>query len=92
MPIDLSRLDEFDPMGVPTVQELLAEIDAWENGKGGIKEEEGEAGEEKLQDWQKTSLRPYVEVFRSHVNAVLRDEGAERKRGRQQEGGEGMEF
>lgn len=89
MPIDVRKVEEFDPMGVPTVQDLLAEIDAWE-GKG-AKEEVEEDGEERLQDWQKTSLRPYVELFRTHVAAVLKDEGVDRKRGRE-EGGDGMEF
>lgn len=74
-------------MEVPTVQQLLAEIDEWET-KG---KEEKEEDEEKLQDWQKTSLRPFVELFRTHVAAVLKDEGVEKKRGRE-EAGEGMEF
>ena len=89
VPIDIRKVEEFDPMAVPTVQELLAEIDAWEDqGKAEAGEE---ASADKLLDWQKTSLRPYVELFRSHVNAVLKDEGVERKRGREEEG-EGMEF
>lgn len=90
VPIDISKVDEFDPLAVPTVHQLLAEIDDWEANRANA-EADGEDGAEKLQDWQKTSLRPYVETFRAHVNAVLRDEGAERKRGRE-DGGEGMEF
>lgn len=34
VPIDTRRLDEFDPLGVPTVQGLLAEIDSWTGGCG----------------------------------------------------------
>lgn len=37
VPIDSRKPEDFDPMAVPTVTELLAEIDAWEkeNGNGG---------------------------------------------------------
>ncbi|KAI0404106.1 prim-pol domain-containing protein [Xylaria palmicola] len=79
VPIDTARLDEFDPTAVPTVQELLAEIDSWkaggEDGEGEGEEGEGKGNEGKeLADWEKTSLRPYVEQFRSFVLALMRDE------------------
>jgi len=87
VPIDVKRVEEFDPMAVPTVQELLAEIDAWkdENGKG---EDDGGSQEEgkKLQDWQKTRLRPYVEYFRKFVDGLVKEEMAATKRGRDEEG------
>lgn len=37
VPIDSQRPEDFDPMAVPTVTELLTEIDVWEkeNGSGG---------------------------------------------------------
>ncbi|KAF1356265.1 DNA primase small subunit [Delphinella strobiligena] len=89
VPIDMRKVEDFRPMEVPTVQRLLAEIDEWETK--GREEKEKADDEEKLQDWQKTSLRPFVEFFRSHVGAVLKDEGVEKKRGRE-EAGEGMEF
>lgn len=67
VPIDTGALEEFDPLGVPTVQGLLQEIDAWQ-----------ETGEENsgrsIQDWEKTSLKPYVEQFRSFVLALMKDE------------------
>ena len=66
VPIDTDNLDDFDPLGVPTVQELLQEIDTWNE------KEDGEA--KSLQDWEKTSLRPYVEHFRSFVLALLKGE------------------
>ncbi|KAI0432421.1 prim-pol domain-containing protein [Xylaria sp. FL1042] len=69
VPIDTSKLDEFDPTAVPTVQELLGEIDNW------IKEEDAPSGDGKaLADWEKTSLKPYVEYFRAFVLALMRDE------------------
>lgn len=78
VPIDTRNLAEFDPLGVPTVQGLLAEIDAW---KG---DEEGEeAGGKGVADWEKTSLKPFIEQFRSFVNGLIRDEkdvGVKRER------------
>lgn len=86
VPIDLKRLGKFDPLGVPTVTELLGEIDAWdaESGRNG----ESEEGK-KVQDYEKTSLKPYVEYFKSYVAGILRDErGVKRER----EDGDAMEF
>ena len=81
VPIDLAKLDDFDPEAVPTVTELLAEIDAW-------KGDEGEEGN-KISDYEKTSLKPYVELFKTHVAGLLRDErGVKRER----EEGDPMEF
>ncbi|KAL1310946.1 hypothetical protein AAFC00_001169 [Neodothiora populina] len=88
VPIDMSKVEDFDPFSVPTVHELLAEIDQWEKTAAG---QDSSEQREKIQDWQKTSLKPYVEVFRNHVNAVLKDEVVEKKRGREEEA-EGMEF
>lgn len=82
MPIDTRRCEDFDPLGVPTVTRLLGEIDEWEG------EEEGGKS---IQDWEKTSLKPYVEYFRSFVLAVMKD-GKEVKVKREREEAEGMEF
>lgn len=73
VPIDTKALEDFDPLGVPTVQSLLAEIDAW---KG---REDGEEGDDKskvnVADWEKTSLKPYVDQFRTFVSGIIKDEG-----------------
>ncbi|UKZ66984.1 uncharacterized protein TrAtP1_008148 [Trichoderma atroviride] len=73
VPIDTRALEDFDPLGVPTVQSLLAEIDAWKGG------EEGEEGDDKskvnIADWEKTSLKPYVDQFRTFVSGIIKDEG-----------------
>jgi DNA primase small subunit len=68
VPIDSRHLENFDPLSVPTVTELLGEIDAWEAPADG--ESEGKS----IQDWEKTSLKPYVDYFRTFVTALMRDE------------------
>ena len=90
VPIDTRQLKTFDPLGVPTVTELLGEIDRW------CDPSEGEGGEGKsTQDWEKTSLKPYVDYFRSFVVALMRDEkGVKVKREREETAlrAEEMEF
>jgi DNA primase small subunit len=90
VPIDTRQLEAFDPLGVPTVTELLGQIDQWQNPS------DGEAGEGKsIQDWEKTSLKPYVDYFRSFVVALIRDEkGVKIKREREETApsAEAMEF
>ena len=89
MPIDLKRLEKFDPLGVPTVTELLGEIDAWDSAGRKDDGDEEDAGVKKLQDYEKTSLKPYIEYFRAHVAALLKDEqGVKRAR----EDGDPMEY
>lgn len=85
VPIDVKRLEEFNPLAVPTVQELLVEIDAWKK-----EEEEGEEDTKKpVADWEKTSLKPYIEQFRHFVNGIMKDERGPVKRERE---GDSMEF
>ncbi|KAI2603384.1 prim-pol domain-containing protein [Hypoxylon fragiforme] len=93
VPIDTRKLEDFDPLSVPTVQGLADEIDSFSNIKN-EDHEGGVAGEEKgknLQDWEKTSLKPYVDYFRNFVVALMRDE-KEPKVKREREEGESMEF
>ncbi|ORY07553.1 DNA primase small subunit [Clohesyomyces aquaticus] len=84
VPIDTRKVEEFDPLGVPTVTQLLTEIDEWEG-------EEGKDGGKKLQDWEKTNLKPYVEFFRTFVAGLLKEEKGGVKRERE-DGGDAMEF
>jgi len=86
VPINTKKCEEFDPLGVPTVAELLEEVDAWSS--------DGNAEESKpLQDWEKTSLKPYIDYFRSFVAGLIKDEaGVSVKRERHENGVDGMEF
>jgi DNA primase small subunit len=70
VPINTNELEDFDPLGVPTVQGLLQEIDAWKEDE----EAETAAAGNPLQDWEKTSLKPYVEQFRTFVSRLMKDE------------------
>lgn len=67
VPIDTKALEDFDPLGVPTVQGLLAEIDAW---KGDSEDDKTKT----IADWEKTSLKPYIDQFRLFVNGIMKDE------------------
>lgn len=83
VPIDTRRLDEFSPLEVPTIQGLIREIDEW-------KEPEVKS-EKPVHDWEKTSLKPYIEYFRGFVNAMMKGERGDGKvkRERGEEEGDG---
>lgn len=85
VPIDMRSLEDFDPFTVPTVTQLLSEIDDWETKKGADMSDDEKA---KVQDWQKTSLKPYIEYFRGHVQNLIKEE-SKGKRGREDDS---MEF
>lgn len=70
VPIDLKVLEDFDPLTVPTVQALLAEIDAWKD------ESDGDESKTTTADWEKTSLKPYIDRFRLFINGLMKDEQA----------------
>ena len=83
VPIDTSALEDFDPISVPTVQSLLGEIDAW-------KPDDEDEKAQSLPDWEKTSLKPFVEYFRLFVHGIMKDEMDVRVKREREE--ESMEF
>lgn len=89
VPIDTRRLDRFDPLAVPTVQGLLQEIDAWQ--PAATTAAAAAADVKPPQDWEKTSLRPYIEQFRSFVLALMRDENDVKVK-REREEAQGLDF
>lgn len=109
VPIDGRKAEQFDPLSVPTVSQLLSEIDAWDSAhptgsagaEGGVDAESSAPndsdarGGRKLQDYEKTSLKPYIDYFRSFIAGLLKEERSG-KRERNDEGSEvkseGMEF
>ncbi|KAF8492514.1 prim-pol domain-containing protein [Gautieria morchelliformis] len=52
VPVDPARVHEFDPEGVPTVGQLLRELD-----------DAGVDGQQHHSDWEKTSMKPYVDML-----------------------------
>ncbi|KAI9791805.1 MAG: hypothetical protein M1833_001329 [Piccolia ochrophora] len=88
VPIDTRKLEQFDPLGVPTVTELLGEIDAWDDTH---KSNSPANDAKRLQDYEKTSLKPYIEVFRAFAAAVMKDEKGV-KREHESAGSDAMEF
>ncbi|KAG5978803.1 hypothetical protein E4U55_005903 [Claviceps digitariae] len=85
VPIDTKTLDEFDPLAVPTVQGLLSEIDSWRDDVNADGDANADADADadaepdngntrRVPDWEKTSLKPYVDFFRLFVNGIIRDE------------------
>ncbi|KAK0459156.1 prim-pol domain-containing protein [Desarmillaria tabescens] len=64
VPVDPTSIEEFDPEKVPTVGQLLEELNHIEG-----KEESGDSDS----DWQRTSLKPYVEMLDKHVASIMND-------------------
>ncbi|KIJ11183.1 hypothetical protein PAXINDRAFT_164144 [Paxillus involutus ATCC 200175] len=57
VPVDPSNIDLFDPREVPTVAQLLRELDI--AGEGA--------------NWEKTSLKPYVEMLDRHTMGLMEE-------------------
>lgn len=69
VPIDPTTAEVFNPDAVPTVIQLLREIDDW---KETIKTEDGSDGVKlQISDIDKTSLKPYYDYFSRFVKRLL---------------------
>ncbi|KAL8953011.1 MAG: hypothetical protein Q9222_001126 [Ikaeria aurantiellina] len=86
VPIDTKRVEKFYPLAVPTVTELLGQIDEWD---AETKKSEAEDETKRIQDYEKTGLKPYLDFFRNHVGLLLK---AEKGVKREREDGDPMEF
>ena len=78
VPIDTRNLEAFDPLAVPTVTDLLGEIDQWTSPD--------EGGGKSVQDWEKTSLKSYIDYFRTFVAEIIRDEKETKVKREREEG------
>lgn len=66
VPLASADIDSFEPTEVPTVGQLLRELEkARSANKDSFKSEEG--------GWEHTSLRPYVEHFERHCQGIIKD-------------------
>ena len=78
VPVDPRTVDKFDPARVPTVQQLLRELDAASasappTAANGGEAGEGGAGGEHHADWEKTSLKAYVDMLDRHVMGLMEE-------------------
>ncbi|EIN08316.1 prim-pol domain-containing protein [Punctularia strigosozonata HHB-11173 SS5] len=64
VPVDPEKIDEFEPEKVPTVVQLLRELD-----EGMATDADGETGH----DWNRTSLKRYVEMMDDHAKALMNE-------------------
>ncbi|NXM67898.1 PRI1 primase, partial [Serilophus lunatus] len=79
VPLDLQRLDQFDPFAVPTITSLCHELDT--AGSDGEQEDGGETEpKRRARDYKKTSLAPYVRVFEQFVEGMESGRRGERLR------------
>ncbi|EJF59302.1 prim-pol domain-containing protein [Dichomitus squalens LYAD-421 SS1] len=81
VPVDPRTIDRFDPGRVPTVHQLLRELDAaappapsggGETGEGVGGDKVTAAGEHHA-DWERTSLKPYVELLDRHARGLMEE-------------------
>lgn len=86
VPIDTRKLDEFNPLEVPTVTRLLQEIDNWSNPVAEVKSGKS------IQDWEKTTLKPYMDHFRHFIAGLLKDELGDQIKKERLDGGEKLDF
>uniref|UniRef100_H0ZWJ6 DNA primase n=1 Tax=Taeniopygia guttata TaxID=59729 RepID=H0ZWJ6_TAEGU len=69
VPLDLQRLDQFDPFAVPTISSLCQELDA--AGSDGEQEDGAETEpKRRTRDYRRTSLAPYVRLFERFVEGL----------------------
>jgi DNA primase small subunit len=66
VPVDPAHVDDFDPETVPTIGGLLQEFRNCLMADWYV-------------DWERTSLKPYVEMLERHASAIMNDV-RERKR------------
>ncbi|KAF9586321.1 hypothetical protein BGW38_006943 [Lunasporangiospora selenospora] len=73
VPIAIETCEEFDPKSPPTVPDLIKELNEYDAKNPST------SGRGKLQDWQKTSLRKYVEIFEQFVDGIINDIRGEKR-------------
>ncbi|KAI1302085.1 hypothetical protein EDD11_005756 [Mortierella claussenii] len=75
VPISIEKCEDFDPASTPTVPQLVRELNEYDQEHPPSSLGEGP----KLQDWQKTSLREYVEMFEKFVKGIHNDISAKKR-------------
>ncbi|KAH8920133.1 prim-pol domain-containing protein, partial [Atractiella rhizophila] len=81
IPVDIDKIDDFDPDAVPTVSRLLYEFEAAQKKvKGEAEDVETSASmAAKSNGWEHTALKPYIEMFERHIAKITREYRLEKK-------------
>ncbi|XP_075121808.1 DNA primase small subunit [Leptodactylus fuscus] len=72
VPMDLNKLDSFDPFAVPTISLICSELDnvnTKEEDQSSPNEGEPEA-KRRTRDYKRTSLAPYVKIFEQFLDQL----------------------
>ncbi|XP_056418445.1 DNA primase small subunit [Hyla sarda] len=72
VPIDLKKLDSFDPFEVPTISLICSELDnvnTKDEEQGSPNKGETET-KKKIRDYKRTSLAPYVKIFEQFLDQL----------------------
>ncbi|KAF3988495.1 hypothetical protein FT663_03951 [Candidozyma haemuli var. vulneris] len=83
----------FNPMTAPNLSQLQDEIDTWEakrvnrDSSQPLSDSEGDqlTSSSRVSDYEKTSLKPYIDYFSSFVNGLLKEELKSSKRDREED-------
>lgn len=80
----------FNPTTSPNLRQLQNELQLWETkrlGRDSLPDEDEEVSSKKISDYEKTSLKPYVEYFAKHVNGIIQEDlkGTSAKREREED-------
>lgn len=60
VPIDLEKIDQFDPLKVPTLQELCSQLERCDLINM----------DKKMKDYKKTDMKPYIELFEKFIGKM----------------------
>lgn len=80
VPFDANK--PFDPTTSPNLRQIQQEIEDYDHTS------QGKSPEKKVHDWDKTSLKPYVDLFAKHVHNLLKSE----KNGKRERDEDDIEF
>lgn len=71
VPIDVRKLDSFDPFAVPTISLICSELDNVSIKEEDVSPNEGEPDiKRRTRDYKKTSLAPYVKIFEQFLDKL----------------------
>lgn len=73
VPVTMDQVDEFNPLTVPTMAQLIQEINQFDRREpNAIDKDTGKP----VEDWKKTCMRPYMEAFEQFIRGLEEEEKA----------------